>query len=129
MPLETSVTQPSDLNAAWPLGSDDRTLCDDHLRNLKTAVRAVDPDLIVAAAALALTEKFPIKQSGVWKSLTLQALKTYLDTVYAAKFGANWTVTESAGVLYFATGGVNKMKLDASGNLTVAGTITLNGTV
>lgn len=41
----------------------------------------------------------------------------------------NWTVTESAGVLYFATGGVNKMKLDASGNLTVVGNITAYGTV
>jgi len=41
----------------------------------------------------------------------------------------NWTVTESSGVLYFATGGTNKMKLDASGNLTVAGDITAFGTV
>jgi len=41
----------------------------------------------------------------------------------------NWTVTESAGVLYFATGGVNKMKLDASGNLTVVGDVTAFGTV
>lgn len=41
----------------------------------------------------------------------------------------NWTVTESAGVLYFATGGTNKMKLDASGNLTVVGDITAYGTV
>lgn len=41
----------------------------------------------------------------------------------------NWTVTESAGVLYFATSGVNKMKLDASGNLTVVGNITAYGTV
>jgi hypothetical protein len=41
----------------------------------------------------------------------------------------NWTVTESAGVLYFATGGVNKMKLDASGNLTVVGNVTAYGTV
>lgn len=41
----------------------------------------------------------------------------------------NWTVTESAGVLYFATGGVNKMKLDASGNLTVTGNVTAYGTV
>ena len=40
-----------------------------------------------------------------------------------------WTVTESAGVLYFATGGVNKMKLDASGNLTVVGNVTAYGTV
>lgn len=41
----------------------------------------------------------------------------------------NWTVTESAGVLYFATGGTNKMKLDASGNLTVTGDVTAYGTV
>lgn len=41
----------------------------------------------------------------------------------------NWTVTESAGVLYFATLGVNKMKLDASGNLTCVGDVTAYGTV
>lgn len=41
----------------------------------------------------------------------------------------NWTLTESSGVLYFATGGVNKMKLDASGNITVTGDITAFGTI
>ena len=41
----------------------------------------------------------------------------------------NWTVTENAGVLHFATGGVNKMKLDATGNLTVVGDITAYGTI
>ena len=41
----------------------------------------------------------------------------------------DWTVTESAGVLYFKTNGVNKMKLDASGNLTVTGNVTAYGTV
>lgn len=41
----------------------------------------------------------------------------------------NWTITESAGVLYFATGGTNKMKLDASGNLTIVGNVTAYGTV
>lgn len=40
-----------------------------------------------------------------------------------------WTVTETSGVLYFATGGTNKMKLDASGNLTVVGNVTAYGTV
>lgn len=40
-----------------------------------------------------------------------------------------WTVTESAGVLYFAASGTNKMKLDASGNLTVVGDITAGGTI
>ena len=41
----------------------------------------------------------------------------------------NWTITESSGVLYFATGGTNKMKLDASGNLTVVGNVTAYGTM
>ena len=40
-----------------------------------------------------------------------------------------WTITESSGVLYFATGGTNKMKLDASGNLTCVGDVTAFGTV
>ncbi len=41
----------------------------------------------------------------------------------------NWTITESSGVLYFATGGTNKMKLDASGNLTCVGDVTANGSM
>ncbi len=41
----------------------------------------------------------------------------------------NWTVTETGGALYFATGGTNKMKLDASGNLTCVGDVTAYGTV
>jgi hypothetical protein len=41
----------------------------------------------------------------------------------------DWTITESGGVLYFATGGTNKMKLDASGNLTVVGNVTAYGTM
>ena len=40
-----------------------------------------------------------------------------------------WTVTESAGVLYFAVSGVNKAKLDSSGNLTVVGNVTAYGSV
>ena len=40
-----------------------------------------------------------------------------------------WTITESGGVLYFAKDGTNKMKLDASGNLTCVGDVTASGTV
>jgi len=42
---------------------------------------------------------------------------------------ANWTITESGGSLYFATGGTNKMKLDASGNLDVVGNVNSNATI
>lgn len=43
--------------------------------------------------------------------------------------GTNWTVYESAGVLYFATSGTAKAKLDASGNFTVVGDVTAYGTM
>jgi hypothetical protein len=43
--------------------------------------------------------------------------------------GTNWSVTETAGVLYFAYGGTNKAKIDSSGNLTVVGNVTAYGTV
>lgn len=42
---------------------------------------------------------------------------------------ATWTITESAGTLFFSKGGTNYMKIDGSGNLTVAGDITAYGTV
>lgn len=48
--------------------------------------------------------------------------------VTSIDFGA-WTITESAGVLYFASNGTNKLKIDASGNLTVSGNVTAYGSV
>lgn len=42
---------------------------------------------------------------------------------------STWSITESGGVLYFSVSGVNKAKLDTSGNLTVAGNVTGFGTV
>ena len=51
-------------------------------------------------------------------------------TVTADTFSfANWTVTESDGSLYFATGGINKMKLDSDGNLDVVGYVNANATI
>jgi hypothetical protein len=61
-----------------------------------------------------------IKTVGVKVAGTLTA--TALD------FG-DWTITESSGSLYFATGGTNKMKLDASGNLEVVGNVNANATI
>jgi hypothetical protein len=43
--------------------------------------------------------------------------------------GTNWSVLESAGVLFFRYAGVNKMKIDSSGNITVTGNITAYGSV
>tara|TARA_R110000764_G_scaffold1122_5_gene4383 strand:- start:66 stop:476 length:411 start_codon:yes stop_codon:yes gene_type:complete len=41
--------------------------------------------------------------------------------------GANWTVTQSGTDLKFAYDGTDRMKLDASGNLTVEGNVTAYG--
>jgi len=41
----------------------------------------------------------------------------------------DWTITEASGVLHFAASGTVKMKLDASGNLTVVGDVTAFGTI
>ena len=41
----------------------------------------------------------------------------------------DWTITESGGSLYFATGGTNKMKLDASGNLDAVGSVNSSATI
>jgi len=49
-------------------------------------------------------------------------------TANSFDFG-NWTITETSGVLYFATSGTNKMKLDASGNLTCVGDVTAYGSI
>jgi hypothetical protein len=53
---------------------------------------------------------------------------TGIAAVTTVNFG-NWTITETGGSLYFATGGTNKMKLDASGNLDVVGNVNTNATI
>jgi len=45
------------------------------------------------------------------------------------EIGAGWSVVQSGTTLYFKYSGVNKMKLDSSGNLVVTGNVTAYGTV
>jgi len=69
-----------------------------------------------------------LSQGGSITSGTVTTLTSTTANITTVDLG-NWTITESAGVLYFATGGTDKMKLDASGNLTVTGDVTAFGTV
>jgi hypothetical protein len=39
----------------------------------------------------------------------------------------NWSIVETAGVLYFKYSGVNKFRLDSSGNLIVTANVTAYG--
>ena len=67
--------------------------------------------------------------SGTAK-LTWHALDEELQLASGVALELNgWTITESGGSLYFATGGTNKMKLDASGNLDVVGSVNSNATI
>jgi hypothetical protein len=65
--------------------------------------------------------------TGVTSAIQTQ-LDNLLTNITTIDFG-DWTITETSGVLYFATGGTNKMKLDASGNLTITGSLNSNGTI
>lgn len=75
-----------------------------------------------------LTTALSVAQGGTG-STTAAGARTNLGVSASGVLSTNWSVTESGGVLYFAYGGVNKAKLDSSGNLTVAGNVTAYGTV
>lgn len=63
------------------------------------------------------------------KANTASPTFTGTVTTPTLSFGGSWTVVESGGVLYFKYSGVNKAKLDSSGNLTVTGNVTAYGSV
>ena len=94
----------------------------------KVAVSAVTSteigylDGVTSAIQTQINGKASLTGSGSYNFTAATLFATTLDT------GA-WTVSESSGVLYFKYNGVNKMKLDSSGNLTVTGNVTAYGTV
>ena len=61
-------------------------------------------------------------------SPTLTSLTTS-GTITIGGGTSNWTVIASTTNLTFAYGGVNKMRLDSSGNITVVGNVTAYGTI
>ena len=90
----------------------------------------------INGASLTGIDALPTQSGHSGKFLTTNATTASWATVTvptnitanAVDFG-NWTITETSGVLYFATGGTNKMKLDASGNLTCVGDVTAYGSM
>ena len=68
--------------------------------------------------------------SATAKTLTNKTLTTPIMTTATISGGtANWTVTAAGTNLTFAYGGVNKMRLDSSGNITVIGNVTAYGAI
>jgi len=50
-------------------------------------------------------------------------------SAFTGTLTTNWSVRESSGTLIFSYSGVDKMKIDSSGNLTVVGNVTGYGTI
>lgn len=68
--------------------------------------------------------------TGTWGISISGNSATATTATSATKLSStNWVVEETAGVLYFKYSGVNKAKLDSSGNFTCVGNVTAFGTV
>lgn len=66
--------------------------------------------------------------SGTISTLTSTTANITTANITTVDLG-DWTIYESAGSLYFKTGSTIRMKLDASGNLTVEGNVTAYGSL
>ena len=83
---------------------------------------------VTSAIQTQFNAKSPIASPTFTGTATIPTATITTANITTADFG-DWTIPEDAGVLKFATGGVNKMSLDASGNLTVTGNVNTAGTI
>lgn len=106
--LET-VTHISDLNSSWPLGSDLASTSDDHIRNIKTALKTDFPNI-----------------GATVSSASAPPFAPYNDTNTGLYF-------PSADDLALATGGTKRFEIGSAGNATLSAPssgvpLTINGT-
>jgi hypothetical protein len=99
----------------------------------KVAVSTVtDTELgYVSGVTSAIQTQINTKAPSASPTLTTPTLSapTTSGTITIGGGSSNWTVIASTTNLTFAYGGVNKMRLDSSGNITVVGNVTAYGTV
>tara|TARA_R110000764_G_scaffold40017_1_gene89426 strand:+ start:1587 stop:2354 length:768 start_codon:yes stop_codon:yes gene_type:complete len=86
--------------------------------NVTAAGALMDSELTAIASVKALNQGVATTDSPTF--ITVNATTVDLG---------DWTVTESGGSLYFATLGVNKMKLTSTGGLEITGTLTESATI
>ena len=79
-------------------------------------------DGVTSAIQTQLNAKSPIASPTFTGTVTIPGVTVSGGT-------QNWTATASGTNLTFAYNGVNKMRIDSSGNLTVTGDLTTNGTL
>jgi hypothetical protein len=83
---------------------------------------------VTSAIQTQINAKAPTASPTFTGTATIPTATITTANATTVDFG-DWTISEDAGVLKFATGGVNKMALDASGNLTVTGNVNTSGTI
>ena len=99
----------------------------------KTGITSTQANAITAnTAKVGITSSQITKLNGIEASATADQTQSDINalgiTATSVDLG-NWTITESSGTMFFATGGTNKMKLEANGNLTTVGTVTASGSM
>ena len=133
MPVPSAISDLSTTPALnSPAGSESPALVDDYLRTYAAFIKQVSDSVVgkVSSADLTALENQVVKLTG---NQTIAGVKTLSSAPISGNgyiiSSTGWSVIESAGTLYFAHNGVNKAKLDSSGNLTVAGNVTAFGTI
>lgn len=119
----TSAIAPNLTEGSWKVGGTTITATGAEINYIDGVTSAIQTQLDGKQASGTY-----LSQGGSITSGTVTTLTSTTANITTVDLG-NWTITESAGVLYFASSGTNKMKLDASGNLTVTGNVTAYGTV
>ena len=129
----TNFTSKDSLASGNPLKIIKGSEFDTEFNNIATAI-ATKAD--INSPALTGTPTAPTAAGGtsttqIATTAFVQSAASSAASTAAAKISTltTWSLVEVAGVLYFQVSGVNKAKLDASGNLTVVGDITAFGSV
>ena len=112
-----SVTHISDLNASWPLGSDLASTSDDHIRNIKTALKTDFPNINAAVTAtpaqLNTTLDLTASGSNLTASGTLTA-SSFIPT--SSTVPANGIYLPAANTLGFASNSTKWGSVNSTGN-------------
>lgn len=102
------VTHISDLNASWPLGSDLASTADDHIRNIKTALKTDFPN--VNAAVTPTPTQFNQLTTDTFTNVA----------VSSSAVAANGIYLPSANTLGFSTNTTARGSINSAGNWSVS---------
>ena len=133
---DNSWVTPTDTNTTYSVQDGELSQINftsaDHtkLNAIEASADVTDATNVTAAGALMDSECTSLAAvKAINQSLVSTASPTFVTLNATTVDLGDWTITETGGVLFFATSGVNKMKLEASGNLTCVGTVTESGSM